>query len=100
MPIFKLKLEKSYFNKGFFNVRRDYDQYVRHAEGPVRLRLGSNGVEVEANLSRHANGNGTPRIFGGVPLRNWFQQHFDLMDTVAVDLSSEDVIVLDPSGTS
>jgi len=100
MPIFPLKLEASYFNNGFFNVRRDYDRYVRRAEGPIRLRLGSNGIEVEAKLSRHANRNGTPRIFGGVPLRDWFQQHFDLMDTVSVDLSSEDVLVLDRMGTS
>jgi hypothetical protein len=49
---------------------------------------------IDATLSRHANKNGTARIFGGVPLRNWFQSNFHPMETVAVDLSSEELIVL------
>jgi hypothetical protein len=95
MPIFKLKLQQSYFANGFFNVTVDYDRYVRKTEGPLRLRLGRNGAEIEAKLSRHANLNGTPRISGGVPLRDWFHRHFQPMDTVAVDLSSEDLMILD-----
>jgi hypothetical protein len=95
MPIFELKLQQSYYANGFFNVTVDYDRYVRKTEGPLRLRLGRNGVEVQAKLSRHANQNGTPRISGGVPLRKWFQRYFNPMDIVAVDLSSEDILVLD-----
>ena len=95
MPVFKLKLQQTYFKQGFFNVVIDYDRYVRKSDGPVRLRLGRAGVEIEGKVNRDVNSNGTPRILGGPKLRDWFQQNFKLMDTVAVDLTSEEVIILD-----
>jgi hypothetical protein len=95
MPIFRLKLQETYFKQGFFNVVVDYDRYVRNADGPVRLRLGRNGPEIDGNVNRRVNNNGTPRILGGAALRKWFQEHFKPMDTVAVDLSSQELIVLE-----
>ena len=95
MPIFNLKLQQTYFKQGFFNVVVDYDRYVRKTDGPVRLRLGKYGTEIEATVNRRVNNNGTPRILGGVPLREWFQRNFEPMDTVAVDLTSQEVIVLE-----
>jgi hypothetical protein len=64
MPTFNLTLQKTYFKMGFFNVGVSYDRHVRKTEGPVRLRLGRDGKEVEARVDRHANQNGTPRIMG------------------------------------
>jgi hypothetical protein len=93
--IFRLKLQETYYEKGLFNVGVDYDHYVRKADGPIRLRLGRQGKEIEGILGRQANANGTARIYGGPPLREWFQANFEPMETVAVDLSSEDVIVLE-----
>jgi len=95
MPIFKLKLQQTYFKQGSFNVIVDYDRYVRKSDGPVRLMLGRNGIEIEAKINRQVNTNGTARILGGVPLRTWFQNNFEPMDTVDVDLSSQDIIVLE-----
>ena len=95
MPIFRLKLQQTYFKQGFFNVVVDYDRYVRKANGPVKLRLGRSGIEIEAKINRHVNTNGTARILGGVPLRTWFQHNFEPLDTIQVDLSSQDVIVLE-----
>lgn len=94
MPIFNLTLQQTYFKTGFFNVGVGYDRYVRNTDGPVRLRLGRDGSEIEGTINRRANNNGTARVMGGVALRNWFQSNFELMDTVAVDLASQDVIVL------
>lgn len=95
MPIFRLKLQKTYFNQGFFNVIVDYDRYVRKSNGPIRIRLGHSGIEIDGKINRTVNNNGTARVLGGVSLRNWFQNNFEPMDTVSVDLSSQDVIVLD-----
>lgn len=95
MPIFKLKLQQTYFKQGFFNVIVDFDRYVRKTDGPVQLRLGRNGIQIEAKINRQVNTNGTARILGGVPLRTWFQNNFEPMDTVGVDLTSQDVIVLE-----
>lgn len=98
MATFPLKLHPTYFNQGFFNVVVEYDRYVRRTEGPVRLRLGRNGAEVQATIDRHTNRNGTARIMGRVPLREWFQRNFHPLDTVSVDLSCEDLIILEKSG--
>jgi hypothetical protein len=94
MPIFKLTLHQTYYNQGFFNVTVDFDRFVRLEEGPVILKLGLNGPEIQAMINRRANQNGTPRIIGGTRLRNWFQKNFEPMDIIAVDLSSREIIVL------
>ncbi len=93
--VFPLKLQQTYYQKGFFNVVVGYDHYVRKSEGPIRLRLGRQGNEIEGSINRRANTNGTARIFGGPALTEWFQANFQPLETVAVDLSSEDVIILD-----
>lgn len=95
MPVFNLKLQQTYFKQGFFNVVVDFDRYVRKTDGPVRIQLGRGGNEIDARIDRQVNNNGTARVLGGVRLRNWFQNNFEPMDTVAVDLASEDVIVLE-----
>jgi hypothetical protein len=95
MPIFKLILHKTYFNQGFFNVIVDFDRYVRKSDGPVRIRLGHSEIEIVGKINRTVNNNGTARVLGGVSLRDWFQNNFEPMETVSVDLSSQDVIVID-----
>ncbi len=94
MPIFKLTLHPTYYNKGFFNVTVDFDRFVRSKEGKVVLRLGVRGTEIQGVINRKANRNGTPRIIGGAKLRDWFQKSFESMDIVTVDLSTRDIIVL------
>ena len=95
MPIFELTLQPTYYKKGFFNVTTDFDRFVRSEEGPVRLKLGMNGQEIQGTIDRKANQNGTARIYGRSMLRDWFQRNFKPMDVVAVDLSSCDTVVLD-----
>ena len=95
MATFDLTLQQTYYKMGFFNIGVGYDRYVRQTEGPVRLRLGRDGAEIAARVDRHANQNGTPRIMGGVQLKRWLQANFRPLDTVAVDLSSQDVMILD-----
>jgi hypothetical protein len=95
MPIFTLTLQPTYYKQGFFNVVVDFDLYVRTKEGPVRLKLGRAGKEIEGRINRYVNRNGTARILGGVKLRDWFQANFKPMDSVAVDLGSSELIVLE-----
>jgi hypothetical protein len=94
MATFPLKLARTYYEKGFFNVTVDYQNYVRPDSGPVTLVLANTGQTLSGRVSREANPNGTPRIFGGIDLRDWFQQNFKLLETVNVDLISNDKIVL------
>lgn len=93
MAHFPLKLHKTYYEQGFFNVTVDFDGYVRDEEGPIPLLLGA-GVVIEGRIDRHANQNATARIHGGALLRDWFQQNFACGDVVNVDLSSTEQIRL------
>ena len=61
-PTFPLKLEKTYYAQGFFNVKVDYDRYVGR-EGDVELVLGASTIT--ARIDRTANQNGTARVMGG-----------------------------------
>jgi hypothetical protein len=94
MPILSLTLHHTYYNKGFFNVPVDFDRFVRSQEGPVLLRLGLGGTEIEGTINRRANRNGTPRIMGRTKLRDWFQKNYEPLETVPIDLSSPEIIVL------
>ena len=86
-PVFPLKLEKTYYNGGYFNVKVTHDRFVRNDEGPVSLVL-KGGQEIPGHVHRTANGNGTARVRGNVALREWFQQHYQQGDTVPVTFES------------
>ena len=60
-PIFLLKLHKTYYQYGCFNVRLAYDDFVRKDNGPVSLVL-QGGPEITGYVYRTANPNGTARV--------------------------------------
>jgi hypothetical protein len=70
---FKLRLGETYWAKGFFNVPVAFERYVSQDDGPVDLYLGTTGVPVSGRMTRRANLNATPRVFGGRPLQDFFQ---------------------------
>ncbi len=92
MPLFKLTLEKTYYMKGFFNVKVDFDRFVRDTEGPVELVLGKSGLKIEGKIDRSANQNGTARIMGRSKLRDWLQKSHKPGEVIDVDLCSFDSI--------
>ena len=92
-PTYRLTLHKSYYNKGFFNIPVAFDGYIRDSDGPVTLVLGEQ--ELETQVTRRANMNGTARLKARARLRDWFQQNFSLGDTVLVTFVSPCQLLLD-----
>jgi len=88
VPIFRLKLEKTYYEKGFFNVPVDFDRYVLASDGLIELILGKGNLPITGKVYRTANQNGTARIWGGAKLRDWFKANFKSHDIVTVDFTS------------
>ena len=58
--VFHLRLEPSYYNRGFFNITRDFDHLVRSDEGPITLQFRGGG-SIESYVDRRANTNSTAR---------------------------------------
>ena len=91
-PVFHLKLEKSYYARGFFNVVREFDHLVGSG-GTVTLTLRGGG-DIKGTMNRTWNGNGTARIMGNAALRDWFQRNYSMGDTVPVRFPAPDHLVL------
>ena len=87
-PVFLLKLHKTYYQYGCFNVRLPFDEFVRKDDGPVSLVL-QGGLEIRGHVYRTANPNGTARVFGYSLLRNWFQENYSQGDIVPIIFESE-----------
>ena len=83
-PTYDLTLHKTYYEKGFFNLGVDIERFVTRNEGVVTLLLGSKGRRVEGRVTRTVNQNGTPRVFGGAELRDWFGANFEMLDQIKV----------------
>ncbi len=86
--VFPLTVHETYYKTGFFNVPVAFDRCVNRSEGPIKIVVGDEQRQIEGKINRTANLNGTPRIMGGTPLRDWFQHNCKEGDTVTVDLSS------------
>ena len=85
--VFPLRLEKTYYNQGFFNIKRDFDYQVRGDEGPVTLQLRGGG-RIKGYVNRRAQKNGTARVMGYIALRESFQQNYAVGDIVPITFSS------------
>ncbi len=99
MAVFPLRLEKTYYNKGFFNVTVDYDRYISSQDGPIEICLvtESFATTITGRIDRRANANGTPRIYGNKPLSDFFQRYYSQGDTVPVEIIRPDRLQIDAS---
>lgn len=74
VPYFVLTLHNTYHQTGFFNVPLNCDRYFGPNAAKITIYCGGEKLAVTGQINRTANTNGTPRIMGAVPLRNWFQK--------------------------
>ena len=91
-PKYKLTLGNTYYSKGFFNLGIDVERHITYEEGPFVVFVGENKREIKGRVSREANQNGTPRIYGGAELRDWFQANFRKGERVDVLILAEDQV--------
>ena len=87
-PVATVTLHKTYYNRGFFNVGVAFQKHITDKDGPMNLYLGEKQEFVQGRVSRSANPNRTPRIYGGHKLRKWFQENYQVMDRLTVRIES------------
>lgn len=92
MARFRLRLENTYWSKGFFNVGVDFQRFVTMTEGPLDLYLGNAAQPVIGRVSRSANRNATPRIYGNKALIEFFLAHHKPGALVQVEILSPTAI--------
>lgn len=102
---FNVKLKKTYYNQGYFNVPvRKSGLLVQVHGAEVKVQLGD-GPEtvIMGYLSRKAVKSGTPRIFFRASHKtsfiNWIQQNFSLEESMQVIVVSDRYLKLLPSDT-
>jgi hypothetical protein len=95
LPSFQVKLGKTYFNRGFFNVPVKYAGLFPGHGTELIIYCGSTRTLVRAIVDRNANqGSGTPRIYGKNPLAAWFSRNCNLDDEVTIRVISFNEIEL------
>ncbi len=86
---FEVILSPTYYNQGFFNVRKKYSDRFGKDKDPIKILL-----EHEPNrfingiIDRHANNNSSPRILGRKPLKEWIKSNFNQEDVLLVEILS------------
>ncbi|RQQ52258.1 GIY-YIG nuclease family protein [Burkholderia stagnalis] len=83
-PSFQFVLQPTYYKNGFFNVSVENQHLFGPQGAGIDIYCGSEKALVQGRFDRTTNSNGTPRIYGYVPLRDWFQANFEPMQPVTV----------------
>jgi hypothetical protein len=98
---FEIKLGKTYYGRGFVNIPTLVsDRIGKHGE-PMLIRLGEmNHPGVESRIDWKANQSGTPRIYGGARVVQWFGENFALGETLHGVVLSPHQILFVKSRTS
>jgi len=93
---FDVDLPRTYWEKGFFNARRDFDRHLTQDEKcPIDIEVADSGEVIRGRIDRTAQINGTARIFGGSRLRNYFQSRYGVGDKFDLTILGERRIRID-----
>ena len=85
---FAFTLQMTYYQTGFFNVGVADEKWFGADGEQIELFLGNKKDPMLGTINRRANANGTPRIMGGVGLRDWFASAAEMMCLLIVEVRS------------
>jgi hypothetical protein len=91
---FEFILHRTYFNTGFFNVPVEHSNSFGEDGAEIEIFCGTAPRPILGTINRRSNANRTPRIFGGIDVRDWFQAHCKVMESVDVLVDSPQSIRL------
>lgn len=70
------------------DVPVDFERFLSQDDGQVDIYLGTAGTPTVGRMTRSANQNATPRVYGNKPLREFFQSNFKRGDSVLIEFVS------------
>lgn len=76
-------LGKSYFDRGFFNLKTAYSSLVGEDKEEIQIVVGDK-ENIQGRVSRTANSSGTPRIIGNKTLKLWFERNSEVNGEIKI----------------
>ncbi len=82
-----IKLGKSYYHKGFINFPAQKSHLLGNDGDRLLIEFANERHSYFSNINRKANPKTLAvRVYGGAELKRWFQQYFELHNTVNVSI--------------
>jgi hypothetical protein len=93
---FTIRIAKTYYNKGFINVPISHaNNFLSEDKFLITIKLAETNEQITGYVSRTANKNYTPRIFGRHELTNWFKSNLSLYDIIKVKIVAADCVKIE-----
>jgi len=73
--VFHVDIGSTYYRQGFFNVPIAFSHHLDADGRAITIEATNLARPIAGRINRSVNSNGTPRIMGGAPLRDWLQDN-------------------------
>ncbi len=87
-------LGKSYYERGFFNLKTSYSHLVGDDKTDIQIVVGEKQI-IQGKISRTANVSNTARIIGNKPLKMWFSENAKINGELKITFISKKKIKLE-----
>ncbi|MEL0554965.1 MULTISPECIES: GIY-YIG nuclease family protein [Enterobacteriaceae] len=91
---FTFNMTDTYWHRGFFNVPVVSSQNFGKDGENIMIVLSDGVSTITAMINRTANQSGSPRIMGGVELKQYFQRNYAIGDVVPFELITQNMMKL------
>lgn len=91
---FTFNMTDTYWHRGFFNVPVVSSQNLGKDGENIMIVLSDGVSTITAMINRTANQSGSPRIMGGVELKQYFQRNYAIGDVVPFELITQNMMKL------
>ena len=89
-------LGKSYYERGFFNLKTSYSHLVGEDKSEIQIILeGKEKYTIPGKINRTANVSKAARIIGNKPLRMWFEENAEINSELRITFISKKKIKLE-----
>lgn len=93
-PSYIFVITKSYYERGFFNIKTNYSHLVAGDKVPINIVLDSK-KNILGRISRTANATKVARIIGNKPLRIWLEKHSGINKEIKITFINKKKIKLE-----
>lgn len=89
---YTFNMAETYWRRGFFNVPVISSKYFGEDGESIKVILKDGTSSIIAMINRTANKSRTPRIMGGVDLRQYFQLHYKIGEAIHFEVITKNVV--------